>query len=141
MQNACQPLYLDGANITGRASADVVGKRFVKISGNGTEGLVPVAHAGATDDVWGVSGYNAASGEVLPTIRKGVVPVTAGANLTANQLVQPAGDGSGKAVVYVPATIDATAANNALPLPTKRPAGRVLFDAVSGNDAFIVLFE
>lgn len=138
MQNACQPLYLEGRNITGRASAAVTGKRFVKISGNGTEGLPSVAHAAAGQLVFGVSGYDAASGTSLPVIRKGVVPVTAGAALAAGQRVQS--DANGQAVVYVPPTTDPTA-TVAQTVDTIPHAGTVLFDAAAGADAFIALTE
>jgi hypothetical protein len=123
MQNVCQPLYNEGRNITGRASAAVTGKRFVRISGNSTDGVPAVAHATAAERVWGVSGYDAAEDAILPVIRKGVVPVTAEGALSADDEVEVGT--AGKATV----------------LDTGVAVGVVLFDAADGDDVMIALYE
>lgn len=123
MQNPCQPLYQEGRNITGRASAAVTGKRFVAISGNGTDGIPPVAHAAAGGRTFGVAGYDAATGEVLPVIRKGVVPVKAAAAISAF------------------AEVEVGSTGQAIPKASGVAVGYALFDAASGADAQIHLYE
>ncbi len=123
MQNACQPLYTEGRNITGRASAAVTGKRFVAISGNGTEGVPSVAHATAASQIFGVAGYDAASGGTLPVIRKGVVPVKTAGAISAGDEVEVGANGQ------------------AVTKSAGVAVGVALFDAASGADAFIALYE
>lgn len=63
-------VYEPGADITGRASANVTGKRFVKISGNrGAAGNVSVAHADAAGRIFGVAKYDSPSGEIVGVAR------------------------------------------------------------------------
>lgn len=123
MQNACQPLYQEGRNITGRTSAAVVGKRFLTISGNGTEGLPSVAHATAAGRVFGVAGYDAAISTNVPVIRKGVLPVTTAGVIAANAEVEVGANGF------------------AVTKAAGIAVGFALFDAASGADAFVVLYE
>lgn len=123
MQNACQPLFQEGRNITGRASAAVTGKRVVAISGNATDGIPSVAHANAAGRKWGVAGYDAAAGEIVPVIRKGVVPITTSGAIVAGAEVEVGANG----------TVVTKAAGIAI--------GECLFDAANGADAFISLYE
>lgn len=113
--------YEPGCRITAKASATVVGKRLLKISGNRTSGplvnpvqasdtteggVYQVAHAAAsTDAIVGVAGWDAASGELVPVISEGVVSVTSGAAITAGVPVMS--DAAGKVIA-------ATAANRVI---------------------------
>lgn len=98
-----------GADVTGQASADVLGKRFLAITGNlQADGSLTVAHATAGGRVCGVAKYDALTGKKVGVARgPKVVPVTAGANIaafaevevgTAGQAITKA---SGVAVGYV----------------------------------------
>lgn len=123
MQNVCQPLFDDGNTITGRASADVTGKRLVKISGNATDGVPAVNHATAAGRVFGAAAYDAASGTILPIIRKGVVPILATGAIAAFAQVEVAANG----------TVSTLASGVAV--------GYALFDAADATDALIALYE
>lgn len=85
MANENVGVYEPGRDISGRASATVVGKRFLKISGNRSNGNIAVAHADAAGRVCGVSKYDAASGDVVGVARGNsrVTFVTAAANIAA----------------------------------------------------------
>jgi hypothetical protein len=101
-----------GDDLTGKAGAAVIGRRFLKISGNkdvgsqalATDGLggnIPVIHAtgAAAEKPLGVSSYDQPTvGGKIPVMRgHKVVPVEAGAAITAGAQVQS--DGTGRAVV------------------------------------------
>jgi hypothetical protein len=58
MANENVGVYEPGRDITGRASAAVTGKRFLKISGNRSNGNIAVAHADAAGRVCGVCKYD-----------------------------------------------------------------------------------
>lgn len=110
--NVCVPLFEGHKPITRRASAAVTGKTFVSVSADIQSGPaitttalpttwdggnIQVATTGAGLKSEGVAAYDAASGAVLPVYGGGnVVPVTAGATITAGQQVQS--DASGKAI-------------------------------------------
>jgi hypothetical protein len=137
MANDCIPLYRPGEDITAQATAAVTGKRIVRISGAMTSGPllaataegsnVRVAHcAGATDNPFGVSKYDAASGGKVGVIREGVVPITAGAAVTSGQQVMA--DATGQAIPYV-------WAGAAVPVVV----GTAITDATTGNDVFVAL--
>lgn len=85
MANENIGVYEPGRDLTGRASATVVGKRFLKISGNRSSGNIAVAHADAAGRVCGVSKYDAASGDIVGVARGNsrVTFVTAGGNIAA----------------------------------------------------------
>jgi hypothetical protein len=112
-------VYEPGRDITGRASATVVGKRFLKISGNRSSGNIAVAHADAAGRVCGVSKYDAASGDIVGVARGNsrVTFVTAAANIAAFAEVEVGSNGqaitkaSGVAVGY--AVTAATSGNDA----------------------------
>lgn len=112
------PMFLDGP-VTGRATADVVGGRFLKVSANMTSGpglastseggLISVAHADAGGAAFGVSGYDAVNGKNVQVWRgKIIVPVYAEAALSAFQEVKVGT--SGKALPLT-ATVDPVAAS------------------------------
>ncbi|MFC9555570.1 capsid cement protein [Rhodococcus sp. NPDC056960] len=108
MANENIGVYEPGRDLTGRASAAVTGKRFLKISGNRSSGNIAVAHADAAGRVCGVSKYDAASGDIVGVARGNsrVTFVTASANIAAFAEVEVAANGqavtksSGVAVGY-----------------------------------------
>lgn len=134
--NECTPFKEPGSAITGKATAAITGKRFVKITGNRTGGgagglssdLANVYQVGpvtATGDIpLGVSKYDAANGALVGVhVQPGViVPVTAGATITAGQEVQT----------------DAT--GQAIPLAAGKARGLALTGASAGADAEIKLY-
>lgn len=120
MSNDAIPFYFPGDEVTGKATAAVTGKRFVKVSGNGA-GNVAVAHADAGAAAFGVAGYDAAVDETLPVLRAGIVPVTAAAALTAGQGVEVGA--SGQAAAHSAGV----------------RVGTVVFDAAAGADAAVAL--
>jgi Uncharacterized conserved protein (DUF2190) len=105
----CIPFKEPGSAVTGKATATITGKRFLAVSGNRTGGgagglstdlanVYQVAHAGAGVRAIGVSKWDAANGSLVgihtqPGI---IVPVTAGATITAGQEVQS--DANGQAI-------------------------------------------
>lgn len=109
MANENNGVYEPGRDISGRASAAVTGKRFLKISGNRSGGNIAVAHADTASRVCGVSKYDAASGEIVGVARGNsrVTHVTAEGAIAAFAEVQvgTAGKaltkGAGVAVGYV----------------------------------------
>lgn len=96
--NPAVPYWDKAETITAHASATIIGKRFVTVSGARVEDKVSVAHAAgtATTRALGVSAQDAASGTDV-TIYKGkqVIPVTAAVAITANDLLYS--DATGKA--------------------------------------------
>ncbi|OCB56134.1 DUF2190 domain-containing protein [Mycobacterium vulneris] len=95
MANEMHDIYDPGRDITGRATAAVTGKRFLKISGNRTGGNIAVAPCAAGDRSCGVAKYDAASGDIVGVARGNsrVVRVTAGAALAAGDEVQAGAGG------------------------------------------------
>ena len=103
--------FEDGDHVTATATATIVGKTFVDISGN---------------LAFGVAEYDAASGAWLGVRRAGIIPVTCGAvALVAG--VEVMSDSSGNAVVW-----DTVIAH--------RPLGKCLNATNPGNDAMIALY-
>lgn len=106
-----------GTDLTCQASAAVVGRRFVAVSGAkqvGSQALatdtlggnILVAHAGTGARALGVSSYDAAAGRKVPVMRgHKVVPVEAGAALTAGARVMS--DATGRATPFVSAAAEA----------------------------------
>ncbi len=110
MKNENHGVYEPGRDITGKATAAITGKRFVKISGNRDtlSGTVAVAHADAGGRVAGVSKYDAAIGDLVALARGNsrVTYVTAGGAIPAFSEVEVGTNGqaivkaSGIAVGY-----------------------------------------
>lgn len=133
--NLATPYYDDGGELTCYCSVAVIGKRFVKISGprqagNPRQGVtdavvggnITVAPCAAGDDVFGVAAHDADVGTLVTVYRgKKIVPVQAGAALTAGDVVEAGA--AGVAVVGDEATA----------------AGVSIDTAVSGADAQIAL--
>lgn len=108
MANENVGVYEPGRDITGRATAAVTGKRFLKISGNRSNGNIAVAHADAAGQTCGVSKYDAASEDIVGVARGNsrVTHVTADGAIAAWAEVEVGTAGkaksiaSGKAVGY-----------------------------------------
>jgi hypothetical protein len=110
--------YFDpGDDLTGQATATIVGRRFIKVSGakqigsqalsNDTlGGSILVAHCGAGQQALAVSTYDCAIGYKLPIVRgHKVMPVEAGAAATAGDSCMS--DATGRAITWVSAASDA----------------------------------
>lgn len=105
-------IFAPGADVSGVATADIIGETFVKISGNRDgNGSLSVAPAGAGDRALGVAAWSAASGQIVRVARGGVVKVTAGAAITAGAAVQS--DANGKAIPAAAGTVLGFAVNGA----------------------------
>jgi hypothetical protein len=110
--NAIIPLFDDGERITCAVTAAVTGGRFVKISGDIQGGplldlstptspltggnLLKVAQCVAGDKAFGVAAYDGATvGDPIPVLNGPgyVVPMVAGAAITAGQEVQSDANG------------------------------------------------
>lgn len=98
MANENGGVYEPGRDITGRATAAVTGKRFLKISGNRSNGNIAVAHADAAGRVCGVSKYDAASGAIVGVARGNsrVTHVTADGAIAAFAEVEVGATGKAK---------------------------------------------
>lgn len=98
MANENVGVYEPGRDITGRATAAVTGKRFLKISGNRSNGNIAVAHADAAGRVCGVSKYDAASGAIVGVARGNsrVTHVTADGAIAAFAEVEVGATGKAK---------------------------------------------
>ena len=124
--NELIPFKEHANRVTATPSAAVTGKRFVSISGDRQpDGTYTVAPTGAAGKALGVAAWDAGVGSkvTVVTITSGdIVPVRAGAALTANASVMS--DATGQAVV---ATAGATG------------LGIALTGCASGADAQILL--
>lgn len=139
MANDCIPWLEDADRITAQATAAVTGKRFVNASAARTSGpLIPAtaqvgasdptdggriqaAHAAAAGHALGVSSWDAAIGEGFTIIAEGVVPVTAGAAITAGDAIEVGANGT------------------AVPLATGVKVGVAVDSTANGADAQIKL--
>lgn len=125
MANELVEIYEMGRDITGRASAAVTGKRFLKISGNRSGGNIAVNHATAAGRTCGVAKYDQPTVGGIVGVARGnsrVVPVTADGNIAAFAEVEVGSAGKAK-------TKDAGIA-----------VGYALTAATDGNDAEISLY-
>ncbi len=124
MANECVPYFRPAANITGHATANVTGKRFVAVSNNlQTDGSISVAHAAAGAKAFGVVAYDAASGEKVGVLRAGhIAPVTAGGTIAAGAEVEVGSNGQ------------------AITLASGKAVGYAVTGATNGNDARIALY-
>lgn len=123
MVNDARPLFRPSDEITCLATAAITGKRFVGVSAtrDADSGLVKVGPATAAVKPFGVSGYDAASGAILPVLREGVVPVTAGGAITAGDEVEAGTDGK------------------AVKSSTGVAVGIAIETVTSGSDVFVAL--
>lgn len=96
--NEAIPYWDPADSITCYAKAAVTGKRFVSISGARKNGQPQVSPTGnGLGSCLGIAAYDAAADAQVLVWRDPIVPVTAGAALTAGQLVQS--DANGQAIV------------------------------------------
>lgn len=124
MANENPDVYVPGQDITGHATTAVTGKRFVKITGNRTDGNVSVAHADAAGRVFGVTRYDAAlNGKVA--IARGNSRVT---------FVRATG------VIAAFAEVEVGANGTATTLAAGVAVGYAITGAVDGADAEISLY-
>lgn len=131
MANDCIPYKYPADDFTFQCTAPVVGKTFVKISAARTSGpglsntaegsVYRCATAAAGDHAIGVAKYDAPTNGKCGAYRAGIVPVTAGAAITAGNAVQS--DAAGKAI----------------PLAAGVKLGVAMNDALNGADAEIAL--
>lgn len=122
--NECIPYYEGGCRLTGNPDSAVTGKTFVQVAGPRSDGEnILVETCAAEGRSLGVASMDAAEGEKVTIITEGVVPVTAGANITAGQ------------------EIESDAAGKAVPLATGLALGLAIDDASSGADSQIKLYS
>lgn len=90
MANECIPYYRPGQDITAQTTTAVVGKTFVDWTTAWTTNYGSVGTATAAGKVAGVAAYDAPNNSRVAVIRgKGqIVPVTAGATITAGAEVE-----------------------------------------------------
>ncbi len=128
MANECIPLYRPGADLTFQASANVVGKTFVNITGavNATTGaLGSVGPCAAAAKAIGVASYDAPAGTRVPVIMGPghIVPVTCGAAITAG------------------AEVEVGSNAKAVTLASGKPVGRALSTtSAADTDVFVRLY-
>lgn len=131
MTNENIGVYEPGKDISGRATTAVIGKRFLKITGDRARGNLAVGHADAAGRVCGVSKYDAPAGDVVGVARGNsrVTFVTAAAPIAAFAQVEvgPAG----QAITLVLATTTTTPGV---------AVGYAVTAAASGADAEISLY-
>lgn len=96
MANDNVGVYEPGVDLTGHCTAAVTGKRFVRISGDRTDGNISVAHATAAGRVAGVSKYDGAIGAKIAIARGNsrVTYVTAGGAIAAFAEVEVGANGT-----------------------------------------------
>ena len=126
MANECIPLYQPGEHITAAVATAVTGKTFVDISGAtlnpATGALISVAPATAAGKVLGVAAFDAAVGAQVLAIGEGVVPVTAGAAITAG------------------AEVEVGTGGKAITLASGKAVGRALTTAANNADVYVRLY-
>lgn len=126
MANECIPLYQPGKHITAAVATAVTGKTFVDISGAtlnpATGALISVAPATAAGKVLGVAAFDAAVGAQVSVIGTGVVPVTAGAAITAG------------------AEVEVGTGGKAITLASGKAVGRALTTAANNADVYVGLY-
>lgn len=127
MANECIPLYQPGKHLTATvAGAAVTGKTFVDISGAtldpATGTLISVATATAAGKILGVAAFDAGLAARLSVIGEGVVPVTAGAAITAG------------------AEVEVGTGGKAITLASGKAVGRALTTAANNADVYVRLY-
>lgn len=142
MANDLVRVMEEGEDLTGQATAAVTGKRFLRVSAARNHKFNVLGTTGASDNNYkvapcgvvgqpalGVAKYDQPNiGGKVGIARGGIVPVTAGAALTAGTEVMT--DALGQAIPWV------TAAGEA-----NKKLGIAMDDAVLGTDAEILLYD
>lgn len=133
--NECLLLKAPGQSVTGKATATIVGKRFVKVSGNRTGGglgglstdlanVYQISQCTVSGEAClGVSRQDAANGSLVGVHRGGsILPITCGADCATGIEVQT--DATGKCI----------------PLAAGKALGYVVNGALSAADAEVALY-
>ena len=116
MPNESKPLFRPAAAITARATTAVTGSRLVAPSGT-YDSNFPVTHCGDGASPLGVASADIPSGQLGTLLREGIVPVIAGATVTAGQSLQS--DAQGRVVPRTTGrTVGLAVANGTTGLPT-----------------------
>ncbi len=84
------PLHIPGKAYTRQASAAIVGRQLVRVSGSGT--VAPTSAASA--DWLGVAGFDAANGDDVTIYSEGIHLLTASGSITAGATVEGAAAGA-----------------------------------------------
>lgn len=123
--NECIPLYEPGKRITIVADGAISGRRCVKVNASKGQGFpganLHVIQAVAGDRPDGVAIWDLVLNEVGAMIRDGVLPIDAGATVTAGQEVQ----------------VDAT--GRVITLAAGKSIGKAWTDATVGNPCYVAL--
>lgn len=112
--------YSDSDAITATAAAPVTGGTFVKLAAGGAAQMPKVSTADAAGAAYGVAAYDAAAGEQVTILRKGVLGITAGAAVT-------------------PGPVEVGAGGKAVPRTAGIIVGYAHADAATNNDAAVAL--
>lgn len=122
-KNVALPYFKHGKDVTGEVTgADVVGKKFVKYVAGGRPGQPKISTAAAGEFASaGVAGHDQIVGGFVHTLLGGIVPVTAGADITAGTRVEVGANGT------------------AVPLAAGVAVGVAIANAATGADAAIRL--
>ncbi|NKU21735.1 DUF2190 family protein [Rhodococcus hoagii] len=123
MANECTPLFKPGRDVTVLTTTAVTGKTFVAVTGDPDTrtGLIKAGTAAAGARPFGVASRTAPNGTALLVLRGGILPVTAGAAITAGQEVEVGASG------------------RAIPLNTGKSVGTAVKGAANGADVLIAL--
>lgn|ERR1035438_2424596 len=125
--NSMIPYFEPGDRVSGTATATIVGKTLIDISGNlASDNTFQFATCAAGAKAFGVAEYNAATGQWVGVLRHGIVPITCGAvALVAG--VEVMSDANGCVVIW-----DTVIGH--------RPIGKCLNAANPASDAMIALY-
>jgi hypothetical protein len=119
--------FRDADHITGEADDPITGGRLVKVSDGMTAGgHTLVTTAGAGQVAVGVAGHDAAAGDLIHVVRKGVVGLVAAEAISAGDRVVAAADG--KIAVADPAVVAASGDAENLTIPFVNVIGVALDD-------------
>lgn len=120
--NEARPFFKPGHDITGYLTDTLGGKRLVATT-TGSRGSQPyIAYPKDGGPVLGVLAYDGVKGDTIVVFSGGVVPVIAGADVTAGTQVQAKADGT------------------IVPLASGVPVGYVVAAATTGKSAAVKLY-
>lgn len=103
--NICVPFFKPGQNVSGYLTADRGGKTLVASVAGGRGGQPHVGAPAAGGAVLGALGHDGVLGDVVDVNVGGIVPVIAGADITAGQALMA--NAAGHVVPYAVATAPA----------------------------------
>lgn len=120
--NQAVPFFKPGHDVTGYLTAPLSGKRLVATT-TGSRGSQPyIAYPKDGGPVFGVLAYDGVAGDTITVFVGGVVPIIAGADVTAGTQVQAKADGT------------------IVPLTDGVPVGYVVAAATTGKSAAVKLY-